>query len=168
MCKTKLSPPWITYVHKLEKMFENDSEIVVKYDDNDKTASLYVTSYDKAIALKKILKDKIAFGKVILTVEVIAPDKENADILDAFTDALIGNTAFEYAVPISSSIGTFNYVLFKNQVVQFFNDQLDDINGLHSTLYQEIAKDIFKDNLSVCYCTEPSEKNLSKPLGEWP
>ena len=31
------------------------------------------------------------------------------------------------------------YVIFKNCVVQFFNDNLNDAHGLISTLYQNIA-----------------------------
>ena len=61
------------------------------------------------------------------------------------------------------------YIVFKNKVVQYFNDDLKDVNGFCSTLYQKIAKDIFAENgcETACYCTDVSE-NLGKPLGEWP
>jgi hypothetical protein len=57
--------------------------------------------------------------------------------------------------------------VFEKKVVQFFNDQLDDINGNKSTLYQDIAKDVFEKHEGVYFCTAADGK-LSKPLGEWP
>jgi len=60
-------------------------------------------------------------------------------------------------------------VVFKNCVVQFFNDNLNDAHGVISTLYQNIAAEIFEDaNLpGVHYCTDV-ERKLGKPLGDWP
>ena len=49
------------------------------------------------------------------------------------------------------------YVVFVNEVVQYYNDNLSDIHGLRSTLYQEIAKDIFETRLGVYYCTDLPE-----------
>ena len=60
-----------------------------------------------------------------------------------------------------------NYVVFENKVVQFFNDDLSDIHGNKSTLYQEIAKDIFGDCDNIYFCTDTKEE-IGKPLGEWP
>ena len=59
------------------------------------------------------------------------------------------------------------YVVFKNRVVQFFNDNLNDIYGNISTLYQEIASDVFKEISGVNYCTDIEER-VGAPLGEWP
>ena len=168
MKKIKLSPPWITYVHELEKMFENDPDVSIRYNDEDKIVSIYATSCDKSAALTRILKDEVTFGKITLKIEVIEPNKNENDILDVFNDAFVGNPALEYAVPIESPFGTCRYAVFKNEVVQFYNDQIDDIHGNKSTLYQDIARDIFKDDLAINYCTETNDKNLGKPLGEWP
>ena len=62
------------------------------------------------------------------------------------------------------------YVVFKNCVVQFFNDNLNDCHGLISTLYQDIAAEIFEDaNLNgVYYNTDVERGALGMPLGEWP
>jgi hypothetical protein len=64
------------------------------------------------------------------------------------------------------------YVVFKNRVVQFFNDNLNDPHGVISTLYQDIADEIFADmpyqaHGGIAYCTDV-EHNLGAPLGEWP
>jgi len=47
-----------------------------------------------------------------------------------------------------------DYVVFRNEVVQFFNDEMGDPNGLKSTLYQDIAKDVFADKDGIFFCTE--------------
>ena len=46
------------------------------------------------------------------------------------------------------------YVVFKKEVVQYFNDSLGDIHGVCSTLMQDIAKDIFEDTEGVYFCTD--------------
>mgnify|MGYP006958177364 CR=1 FL=1 len=58
--------------------------------------------------------------------------------------------------------------MFENKVVQFYNDQMDDINGNKSTLFQDIAGDVFGYDHGVFYCTEAGARHLAKPLGEWP
>ena len=74
------------------------------------------------------------------------------------------------------------YVIFKNCVVQFFNDNLNDAHGVISTLYQDIAAELFADYLErskrgVHFNTDVEDgvafkadvqKKLGKPLGEWP
>lgn len=168
MPEMKLSSPWITYVHEIQKMFERDSEVRVMYDDENKEVKLFVDSIQKAEALEKILRHERTFGNVVLKITVVPSNKEK-DILDVFNDAFFGNTALLYTVPLKSPLGIHRFVVFDGKVVQFYNDQLDDPNGNKSTLYQEIAKDIFDDKFAVNFCTEVVDKNASnKPLGEWP
>lgn len=54
------------------------------------------------------------------------------------------------------AINSFTYVVFEKEVVQYWNDNLADYNGLTSTLYQDLAKEIFEDaNLDgVYFCTD--------------
>jgi hypothetical protein len=47
-----------------------------------------------------------------------------------------------------------SYIVFKPEIVQFFNDDLTDINGLASMLYNQIAYDIFRPELNVSYCID--------------
>lgn len=168
MSQTKLSAPWITYVHEIQKMFEKDNEVRIIYDDENKEIKIFVDSEQKAEALDKILRHEKTFGNVVLKITVYPSNKEK-DILDVFNDAFFCNPVLSYTVPIESPLGTHRFAVFNGKVVQFYNDQLDDLNGNKTTLYQEIAKDIFEDGLAVNFCTEPVDKNASnKPLGEWP
>lgn len=165
MSELKLSSPWVTYKNEIKAMFEGDPNIRIQYDEDKYEIRLYVDKQSKYDALEKILKHEQTFGNVTLKITVIPPN--DVDILDVFDDAFVGNEALQYTLPIESPLGTHRFVVFKNEVVQFFNDQLDDLNGNKSTLFQEIAKDIFVDDLAVNYCTE-AEPCLRKPLGEWP
>ncbi len=62
-----------------------------------------------------------------------------------------------------------SYILFEPKVVQFFNDDLGDLNGLRSTLYQDIAANVFEDaHEGVFFCTAPATEGFDAPLGEWP
>ena len=45
------------------------------------------------------------------------------------------------------------YVVFVKEVVQYFNDDLGDANGVCSTLYQDIAKRLFTSTEGVFFCT---------------
>ena len=93
-----------------------------------------------------------------------------------FEAAFDGNPAFAYCVAPKQEdywYLDFVYVVFKNCVVQFFNDNLNDAHGLISTLYQDIAEELFRDAIlpgggMVAYCTDVERGALGKPLGEWP
>ena len=169
MGKLKLSSPWQAYVNELNALFGQDSEIRIAFNEEDKEIKLYVSDEGKARALTKILPIEKEFGNVKIKVTVVMPNEDTDEsVLKTFEKAFRGNPAMEFVYTAHSLLGDHCYVVFKNEVVQFFNDQLDDMNGNKSTLYQEIAKDVFTDNLGVFYCTEPGSRDLQKPLGEWP
>jgi hypothetical protein len=90
---------------------------------------------------------------------------------------IYGGSAAEHVFIISSlrrgdGVWFFSatYVVFKNCVVQFFNDNLNDCHGIISTLYQDIAAEIFEDAdlHNVYYNTDVERGQLGMPLGEWP
>ena len=63
-------------------------------------------------------------------------------------------------------MNVLTYVVFTNKVVQFFNDNLNDIYGNVTTLYQEIASDVFDIESGVFFCTD-----FKKEVGnerQWP
>jgi len=172
--RTKLSPPWITYLSEITALFENDPEVTIEYDNDDYTLKLFVASPDKAEALYFLLPEEVDFGNVILEVIVVPPNGEWGDRAEKIDYDTIFNNAFKNN-PVYAFCKTFTgpfsfnatYVVFKNRVVQFYNDNLNDIYGNMSTLYQEIASDVFKDFYGVYYCTDVEEL-VGKPLGEWP
>lgn len=174
MAKLKLSPPWDIYYREVEELFKEDPEVRVIYDEEENVISLYVDNQVKADALSALMPEVKEFGNVKLYIKVIPSNVATlcATSLSHISDALEGNGALSY---IKTVRGLFNndvtYVVFKNKVVQYFNDSLFDVNGLCSTLYQNIAEDVFNHVDGVFYCTDVPNNgvgSLGKPLGEWP
>lgn len=173
--RLKISPPWITYINKLQALFDGDPQIAFNVNLDEPSVTLAGNNGDKNAALLKLLPSEMAFGNVVLKVNVDGPVSNLAFSTPKvlFETAFSGNPAFAQAVcPADEGYYFFSmtYIIFKNCVVQFFNDNLNDAHGLISTLYQDIAAEIFKDAglVGVYYCTDVERGQLGKPLGEWP
>ena len=159
MAIVKLTAPWITYYRELNELFKEDPEVRVIYDDEENEVRLYVDNQEKAEALKELLPVEMDFGNVTLVITVIPSNSfrksaKQASIIKAFENNPIVN-----GIKIVSGIMTNDlvYIIFRKEVVQYFNDDLGDINGLCSTLYQDIAKRVFKEIDGVCFCTDKSK-----------
>ena len=165
MARLKLSSPWEIYYKEVTAMFGQDHEVHVVMDDDNMQLVLYVENARKAEALEKILPVEKEFGNVKLSIMVVPANKEKEnyelgdDLQDIFNAAFYDNTAFVYSrmIPFLFDGNPLYYIVFDKVVVQYYNDDLGDINGLCSTLYQEIAKDIFKEMPGVFYCTNNEE-----------
>ena len=173
--RLKMSPPWVTYINKLQALFDGDPLIAFNIDATKPSVVLATSNGDKATALRKLLPTEVQFGNITLHVGVDGPESNRAFLSnkELFEFAFSKNPAFAYCVAPAQEgyiFMDFTYVVFKNCVVQFFNDNLNDAHGLISTLYQDIAHEIFADaNLTgVYYCTDVEVGKLGKPLGEWP
>ena len=158
--------PWIEYYEKINTLFGEDPDISVIMDNENCILKLYVIGDAKASAIDELLPESVTYGNVRLEIEVIPANGPERTRLDLYRDAFQGNPAFSFAYSGAKGLYQADYVVFKNRVVQYHNDDLYDINGFRSTLYQEIAKELFKDE-DVHFCTD-TPKNLGKPLGEWP
>ena len=158
MAKLNQSAPWVTYVSELEQMFKYDSEVHVVYDEEKYTVRMFVESGTKASALKQLLPEEKTFGDVKLSIVIVPANGTFIPIPDddsPFYFALRGNGAFAFIKVISGIFSNvITYVVFKNKVVQYFDDNLGDIYGQRSTLYQEIAKNLFNKIDGVFYCTD--------------
>ena len=172
--RTKISPPWIIHMKKLTALFEHDSQIHISYDNDEHKVRLLVDDPVKAAALAYILPTERVFGNVTLQIVVIPANSAEIDfdparsLDETFDAAFKGNPVYAFSRKVEGMFSyNITYVVFKNRVVQFFGDNLEDIHGNISTLYQNIADDVFDKNLAVSYCTDVEEK-VGMPLGEWP
>lgn len=151
----KLSPPWIIFYKELQAFFEKDPRIKMNFEEENYTIKIYVEGGIKAEALSELLPTEKTFGNVTVYINVIPANVEKEDKLELFKAAFEGNPVLSY---VTSSEGIMapdlKYVVFAKEVVQFFNDDLGDAHGVCSTLYQDIAKDIFNENLGVFYSTD--------------
>ena len=163
----KLSAPWIKFCREIEALFAEDPDVRVVFDNEGSEVKLFVDDNVKADALTQLLPEKKTFGNVELKITVVPANNavSTADLVDR---AFSGNPALLYVTKVDTPMGHFEYAVFRNKVVQFFNDDMSDINGNCSTLYQEIAKDVFSEKTGVFFCTDANNGKLTKPLGEWP
>ena len=154
-----LSSPWEIYYKEICAMFGKDEDIKIVFDNDKYVIKLYVTGTDKANALTKLLPVEKSFGNVTVKTTVIPANNEVLTDEELYNMAFDGNPVFDFAVHGRGTgiVSDNTYVVFKKEVVQYFNDSLNDINGLCSTLYQEIAKDIFGSKTGICYCTSFEE-----------
>lgn len=187
--RLKVSPPWITYINKIQAMFDGDPQIAcnVQWNSDSPSIVLACNNGDKVTAIKQLLPTTVSFGNVALMINVDGPEANRAFTTpkELFEIAFSGNPAFvEVKSPAEDGyyFMDYTYVIFKNCVVQFFNDNLNDAHGIISTLYQEIAAELFQEyrensTRAVYFCTDvedgiafkaDTQKKLGKPLGEWP
>ena len=166
--KLKLSPPWTIYLHQLQAFFKKDPAVKIFYNERDGEITLYVREDNKAEALRGLLPYEKSFGNVSVKINVvpneIVPDTDKHVIEEAFT----GNEALSYIRVVEAPGEPFIYVVFKKEVVQYFNDDFTDLHGVCSTLYQTLADEIFeKVPNNVFFCTDTGTVSLGMPLGEW-
>jgi len=156
MARLNLSPPWYTYYTELCMLFGQDPEIHIIYDEDEQTIKFYVENDIKAEALTCVLPYTKDYGNVTLKIEIVPANKllKVKTTGDTFKDLFTNNPIVDDVVIIDNIfVNPITYVIFKKEVVQYFNDDLGDANGFCSTLYQDIAKRVLEPNDGVYYCT---------------
>ena len=130
---------------------------------------------DKVAALLQILPEEINYGGVTLKIGVDGTPSNRAftSKTELFDTAFEKNPAYAYSIcPCEDGYQWISatYVVFKNHVVQFFADNLNDCHGVISTLYQDIADEILTGPAAqgVYFNTDVEVGKLGMPLGEWP
>ena len=155
MSKVNLAAPWEVFHKEIETLFGEDPDIEVLYDDDEtssvKTITLHVEGATKADALATLLPAEKSFGNVTVRIEVVPANEQDSKI-SLFEKAFYGNPAFAYTESREGAM-PMDYVVFEKEVVQMFIDNLADLHGLKSTLYEEIARDVFGDS-GVMFCTD--------------
>lgn len=150
-----LLSPWMLYLHTLEAMFKEDSEISVAFDNENFEIKLRVNSSEKADALEKLLPKEKTFGDRKLKITVIPGNVKEESKAELLKKALKGNSAVKDIIEIG---GVFTnpmwYIVFKKDVVQYYADNLGDPHGNRSTLYEVIANEIFGEGTGIFYCTD--------------
>ena len=164
MALLKLSAPWETYYKELNEFFRKDKEIYVIYDRENQGIDIYVENEAKAEALAELLPQSKHFGNIELTITVIPANKCNCRRSKGsiYKDAFYNNPVVDDIVSIESIMSnSITYVIFHREIVQYYNDDLGDANGVCTTLYQDIAKRVFEDREGVFFCTNTISSSLA-------
>ena len=165
MARLNLLSPWMQFYHELSAMFRYDPDIKIILDESNDEIKMYVDSPQKAAALQELLPPKKTFGDVTVLVTIIPCNRtKTTETGDLWERAFDGNPAFCYSCKVEGILSNpIVYVVFDTIVVQYYTDNLGDINGIRSTLYQDIAKEIFNPMEGVFYCTDVPEETLKIP-----
>lgn len=141
------SAPWVSYVHKLKALFGQDPDIRIDYIEDMNEVKLYINGRDKYEALDYLLPKEKVFGNVKLHIALIPSNEMSGtpNIGKMLQDAFKDNPIFSRAVDTQTMFDLVTYVMFHKEVAQYFDDNLSDLNGVRSTLYQNIADEIFRD-----------------------
>ena len=157
----KIVSPWVDFYREIEAMFKDDPDIRISFDEEENVVKLFVEGTAKAVALETLLPAERTFGNVTVRVSVI-PSNESRSPVALFRDAFQGNPAFAFAQTVPDIFSNeLSFVVFRKKVVQYYNDDLGDINGLRSTLYQDIAEDLF-DSDGIYFCTDTVDPVFEK------
>ena len=154
MGKLNLSSPWVTYYRKIEALFGKDKDITIEYNNDVPEIKLFVTDEEKAEAIAKLLPMSETFGNVTLKISVVPPNVEDLNVVELFRTAFKDNPILDSVEAVIDPVtqAEFDYVVFKKEVIQFFDDDLSDINGNCTTLSEDIARDVFP-NERIFFCT---------------
>lgn len=174
MAKVNLVSPWDEYYHKMKAFFEEDDNVTILYDegaDDIKYIKVLVDNPEKAAALDVLLEKKKTFGNVTLIVIVVPTNSVMKDIerymnqraddlqyYGIYDSALLGNENFAFIKQVTGMLG-FDaiFVVFRKKVIQYYNDDLGDLNGMKSTLAEDIARDIFVRYNGVFFNTDTND-----------
>lgn len=155
MAIIKKSAPWVEYYRQVNALFDEDPDIRVIYNEEINQLNLYVNNTEKAEALSRLLPTGITFGNVTMEILVTPSNLSNSYKGDLIAAALKGNAAVSRIVTIDDVFANkITYVIFRRGVVQYFDDDLSDYHGVHSTLYENIAREVFEDLEGVFFCTD--------------
>ena len=176
MAIVNLSAPWFEYYRELVALFKGDPDVSVIFDSEEMKISVYVNDSKKADALGKIVKNHVEFGNVAVDISVIPADEKLPlkhgwgwhsrrqafnDESDVYVAALGTNpavTSFEYAYGPGGV--KLTYIVFRPEVIQFFNDDTSSYYGLKSMLYEDIAKNVLNEEVGVFFCTDIANEEM--------
>ncbi len=158
--RVKLMPPWEEYYQKLVSLFAYDKDITVianmddEDEENEKSITIQVDSFDKYEALIHLLPEEKEFGNITVKIKIIpANDDIKKDHAYYLKRLFKGNKAVNDICDVHVGGGTMPFIEFKRFVVQYYNDDLGDLHGNRSTLMQELAKEVFEDHAGVYFST---------------
>ena len=126
----------------------------MSYVNSECEVTLLVKGTAKADALSKLLPTEKTFGDVTLKITVVPANEDETDRFTLIKRAFAGNEAVSDIIEANVFGNDMRYVLFEKEVVQYENDDISDFNGVCSTLYQDLAKDIIGEDEGIYFCTE--------------
>lgn len=148
----------ITYVHQVEQFFKYDKDVNVVYSDTDNILDLYVNSAKKSFALNILMPKTVTSNKNIITINVISLYDEikcKLSDIELYNEAFLNNPIHVDTRSVLYYPRNLIYILFRPEIIKFYDDDLKNYNGYHHMLYEDIARNIFVQKDNVFFCTNP-------------
>ena len=142
-----MKSPWAEYVTLVKALFDRDDDVIIDYDNEEATLTLYVDDAIKADALMEmqtrgIFPAERQYGNVTLRVNVI-PANDEVTETDLYAAAFNGNPVFDGIGCIEQTGLVLDYALFAPVAVQYYSDDLSEYGGVTTTTYADVAKRVF-------------------------
>lgn len=139
--------PWTEYAMCVKALFDNDDDIIVEYDSDDPSITLYVGNPIKADALTQmqargIFPAERQYGNVTLGINVI-PENDEPRETNLYAAAFNGNPVFSGIVSVEQLGMDVDYALFVPVAVQYYSDDISEFGGVTTTTYGDLAKRVF-------------------------
>ena len=139
--------PWTEYAMCVKALFDNDDDIIVEYDNDGPSITLYVGNPIKADALTQmqargIFPAERQFGNVTLKIGVI-PENDEPCETNLYEAVFNGNPVFDGIAGVEQMGLSINYALFAPVAVQYYSDDLSEYGGVTTTTYGDLAKKVF-------------------------
>ena len=164
----EIEAPWYTFQKKVNALFERDNDIsvgdVVELAGG-KTSycmDIEIRNHEKYLALDRLLPKVKTFGNV--TLGIFLYDEENGSDVETrselYKKVFDGNPIVRDIKDVVDFTGTPHaFVRFQPEVIQFLDDNLADYNGNWSGLAQDIAAEVFDQEMAgIHFCTAPVDE----------
>lgn len=159
MEKIKLSPPWVEFVREIQALFEKDPDIKMDYDEDNMDLRFFVSDSGKYEALINLLPEHKMFGNVPLKITIVPSNTESHDARYYMKKLFAGNKSVTDIQDVTGvTTNPMTFIVFEKKVVQFWNDNLGDLNGMKSTIMEQVARDVFGSMDGVFFCTDTGDE----------
>lgn len=150
------SAPWYGYVNRIRALFGEDPAVKIMFNDDHGILNIYVDGEKKEKAIRRLLPESMHFGNYILEINIILANVKikESSLVETYKDAFDGNPVVNKILTVPLQTNPMTYVVFRNEVVQYWDDNLGDIHGNQSMLMQDIAELVFDDTNGIYFCTD--------------
>jgi hypothetical protein len=121
-------------------------DTTVEYDGEKRKVIIRTKSFDKCSAFTRLLPQAVVFGNVMLTIDIVPAN--DIDDVTMFKHIFANSPIVDKIVTVQpeGTSNPFTYILFKKEVVEYWDDNLGNPHGFMFDLYQNIADNVFDSN----------------------
>lgn len=148
-----LEAPWNTYRKMINALFANDPEIevgnivgAIGVESADYVIEIKARNHRKFEALRKLLPVRKDFGSVEIAIYIYDMENDKKNDIEVFKDLFRDNPIVSNYEEVKLPDGSErDFVCFRPEVIQFFDDDISDCYRNYNGLAEDIARAVFGD-----------------------